>query len=213
MSPLINKFNNLEDYLLNMTVIYLVGPRGSGKSSVGEVLAKRLGYSHYDQDRIFYKKFGVISDFIVKYGWKKFCDTLFEVLKGISVENSIISTGGSVFMNDTNTGIDLKKVNFCKNKGVIVAIAPSRYILKGAKICFERSNKRGKAIIGYALPPESFKDYLEQYKIKFSNYKKYSDIVIYDNQSLESAVDKIIKKADCKTRNGAKRSEERRSLE
>ena len=177
-----------------MAIIYIVGPAGAGKTSTGKLLAKQLSYAHHDPDFIFYKKYSLISNFIVKRGWKNFCDVIFRILKEVSVGNSVISTGGSVFMNDTNTGVDIKKVKFCKNKGIIVALIPSSSIMGGARICFERSKIRDKTILGDALPSESFEDYLKRYNIKFHSYKRYSDMIIYDNVSPESALNKIIKK-------------------
>ena len=122
-----------------MAIIYLIGPAGAGKTSVGKLLAKQLSYAHHDPDFIFYKKYSFISNFIVKRGWKKFYNFMFKILREVSVGNSVISTGGSVFMDDTNTGVDLKKVKFCKNKGTIVALIPTSFIIKGARICFGKS--------------------------------------------------------------------------
>ncbi len=176
----------------NMTIIYIVGPRASGKSSVGKILAKELGYSFYDQDHIFHQKHGTISNFIAKHGWKKYYGKMFKIITILSSNNTVISCGACIFMNDTNTGTDAKKIAFCKKRGIIVALAPSRFSWWGAKVTFSRSGKRDNTMLGTALPKESFSSYLKQYKIKFHGNKKYSDIVIYDNRSPARAAKKVL---------------------
>lgn len=69
----------------------------SGKSSVGVVLAKRLGKNFVDVDIVIQEKYGMkLKDIIEKYGDDGFRKIEEEVNAGIAVQNSIISPGGSV---------------------------------------------------------------------------------------------------------------------
>lgn len=77
--------------------ITLIGMPASGKSSVGVVLAKRLGKNFVDVDIVIQEKYGMkLKDIIEKYGDDGFRKIEEEVNAGIAVQNSIISPGGSV---------------------------------------------------------------------------------------------------------------------
>lgn len=77
--------------------ITLIGMPASGKSSVGVVLAKRLGKNFVDVDIVIQEKYGMkLKDIIEKYGDDGFRKIEEEVNASIAVQNSIISPGGSV---------------------------------------------------------------------------------------------------------------------
>jgi shikimate kinase len=54
------------------SMIHLVGPGGSGKSTVGAALATRLGRPFYDLDREFERRRADIDDFIARYGYEAY---------------------------------------------------------------------------------------------------------------------------------------------
>jgi shikimate kinase len=60
-------------------MIQLVGPGGVGKSSVGALLAKRLGVAFIDLDRCFAGRFGDISAFIERHGYDAYAEENVEV--------------------------------------------------------------------------------------------------------------------------------------
>ncbi len=84
--------------------IVLIGMPACGKSSVGEVLAKRLGREFYDTDEMVEKSEKMkISDIFALHGEKYFRDAETDVIK--SLENKtgvIISTGGGSILRDEN---------------------------------------------------------------------------------------------------------------
>ena len=55
-----------------ISMIHLVGPGGAGKSTVGPVLAARLGRSFYDLDREFERRRGDIDAFIGTHGYEAY---------------------------------------------------------------------------------------------------------------------------------------------
>lgn len=49
--------------------VRLIGPGGAGKSTIGALLAERLGVPFLDLDRHFAARFGDISEYIGRYGY------------------------------------------------------------------------------------------------------------------------------------------------
>jgi shikimate kinase len=90
--------------------IVLIGMRGSGKTTVGKLLAERLLKPFYDLDSILAAKEGMpIAEVIQKNGWEYFRDKESEITEGISgPANAVISTGGGVILREKNI-LALKK--------------------------------------------------------------------------------------------------------
>ena len=53
-------------------MIHLAGPGGAGKSTIGRLLAERLGVHFFDLDREFERGFGDISAFIDRHGYYEY---------------------------------------------------------------------------------------------------------------------------------------------
>ena len=84
--------------------IVLTGMPGSGKSTVGKILAERLGRALYDTDEEFEKKYGDVAEFIREHGEGAFRDKESEVIKELSKrsEPCVISTGGGAVLRGEN---------------------------------------------------------------------------------------------------------------
>jgi shikimate kinase len=81
--------------------IILIGMPGSGKSTVGVVLAKRLGYEFVDSDLVIQKKTGKkLHELIAENGIEGFWKLENDVNASLSPENCIIATGGSAVYGD-----------------------------------------------------------------------------------------------------------------
>ena len=79
-----------------MRNIILIGMPGAGKSTVGVVLAKRLGYAFVDSDLVIQEKYGrLLQDLIEEYGVEGFRELENGVNSGIDAQRSVIATGGS----------------------------------------------------------------------------------------------------------------------
>ena len=87
--------------------IYLVGAMGSGKSTMGRLLAKKLGLPYFDLDKLIEDQEKMsISDIFQKYNEKYFRDLESTTLKQYSEEsNFVISTGGGCVLRDQNLNI------------------------------------------------------------------------------------------------------------
>lgn len=107
--------------------IYLTGFMGSGKSTIGLILANSLGYNFLDIDQLIEKEFGIsVTEFFQKFGEKEFRKTEKEILKNISnLENVIISLGGGTLTSEENLKI-------IKDSGLLI------YLKASPETLFER---------------------------------------------------------------------------
>ena len=84
--------------------IFLVGLMGSGKTSIGKALAKKLNMNFIDLDReIIEETNSTISKIFDDLGEHKFRELETQTLNKIStVDNTVISTGGGVILKPEN---------------------------------------------------------------------------------------------------------------
>lgn len=76
--------------------VVLIGMPGAGKSTVGVVLAKKLGYRFIDSDLVIQDKYGkLLHELIEEHGVEGFWKIENEVNASIDTQNSVIATGGS----------------------------------------------------------------------------------------------------------------------
>jgi shikimate kinase len=86
--------------------IYLIGMMGVGKSSVGRILAQKIGYSFFDTDPAIEQLARMkIDEIFQKEGEEKFRDIETEVLAEIAAYQRIaIATGGGIVERIQNWG-------------------------------------------------------------------------------------------------------------
>lgn len=84
--------------------IVLIGMPSSGKSTVGKILAEKLGRRFIDTDDIVTERIGMsITDFFAREGETAFRQIECDVIKEIAGENSlVISTGGGAVLKEEN---------------------------------------------------------------------------------------------------------------
>jgi shikimate kinase len=87
--------------------ISLIGFMGSGKSTVGRILADKVGFLYIDLDRIIELEKGIsISDIFKEYGEKYFRDLESEVIKKVyKNKNCIFACGGGAVEKKKNMEI------------------------------------------------------------------------------------------------------------
>ena len=87
--------------------IFLVGPMGSGKSSIGRLLASKLNLHHFDLDSKIEKHENMtISSIFTKHGEEYFRNLESSMLQKLSREHEfVMSTGGGCIMRDSNLSI------------------------------------------------------------------------------------------------------------
>lgn len=81
---------------MNKKNIVLIGMPGAGKSTVGVVLAKRMGYRFVDSDLVIQERYGkLLHELITENGIDGFLKIENQVNASLDLDRSIIATGGS----------------------------------------------------------------------------------------------------------------------
>lgn len=162
-----------------MSNVILVGMPGCGKSTVGVVLAKSLGYDFTDTDLIISKRTGKkLQNLIDEDGIEKFLEVENQVGKELSCEETVVATGGSMIMNED-------AMEHLKSIGKIVYVNVPLQVLKK-----RITNMKTRGIVfgkGETLDDVFMK--------RTPLYEKYADIIINvsKSNSLEQTVNKIVK--------------------
>lgn len=82
--------------------LIFVGMPGSGKSTVGVLIAKRLGLGFLDTDLLIQQETGrTLQDIVDKDGYAALRETEEKVLLNVDVQSHVISTGGSAVYSDS----------------------------------------------------------------------------------------------------------------
>ncbi|MDO4521639.1 MAG: shikimate kinase [Eubacteriales bacterium] len=86
---------------MNKNNVTLIGMPGAGKSTVGVVLAKVLGYDFIDSDLLIQKEEGLLLWQIIEaQGHEGFARVEERVNSNIQVSHAVIATGGSAVYSD-----------------------------------------------------------------------------------------------------------------
>lgn len=175
--------------LYNMTMtqhqltgnIFLVGPMGAGKTSVGVRLAKALGRSFYDSDHEIESQTGVsISWIFAKEGEAGFRKREQEMIAKLSMQkNIVLATGGGAVLSAANR----KKL---KAHGTVVYLsATPLQLLRRTK------GDTKRPLLQSANPLATIEALL---KIRDPLYREVADVVVISgSQSLARGVQHILK--------------------
>jgi len=87
--------------------IYLIGLMGSGKTTLGKILSKKLDKTFFDSDQVIEEKLGVDVTLIFEYeGEAGFREREKEILKElVSKKNIVLATGGGVILSELNRNL------------------------------------------------------------------------------------------------------------
>lgn len=111
---------NLRSLQKKMKNIVLIGMRGSGKSSVGRALAKKLRMKYIDLDQKVEQLTGKkIAEIVAASGWEEFRAREKEAANLMrDRENTVIATGGGIVL-------DNKNVKTLKANGILILLEVS----------------------------------------------------------------------------------------
>lgn len=97
--------------------VILTGLRGTGKSSVGRVLAQRLGFTFVDTDMLIEARAGQrIADLVAQHGWEHFRALERTVVREVAAcDQHVVAAGGGTLIDPDNAQI-------LKTHGVVVLL-------------------------------------------------------------------------------------------
>ncbi len=157
-----------------MKNIVLIGMPACGKSTIGYWLSQKIGYPLLDTDKYLEEKENrIISDIFSNEGEEYFRELETKYLKELSEKNGIIiSTGGGAVKKKEN--IDILKKN-----GIVIFL--NREINDISK-----ENHKHRPLL------QDINNIQKLYDERIDLYKKYSDIIIKNNDDMSIIVDRII---------------------
>ena len=117
----------MQFFYVNTLIFSLVGLPGSGKTTVGRQLARRLSLPFVDTDQAIEARLGCsIREFFEREGESRFRDIESEVIEALVAEGSkVLSTGGGAVLRESN------RVNL-RSRGRVV------YLKSGPEELFKR---------------------------------------------------------------------------
>ncbi len=168
--------------------IYLTGFMGSGKSTIGPILANTLGWDFFDLDKLIENKTGKkIREIFEQEGESHFRKIETETLREISEsKNVIISLGGGTIANKENLEI-LKKTGKIIYLKVSLDTVYHRLKYKKDRPALTKSDSE-------SLSREEMTNRINKLMDTRTKYYEQADYTIdTDNNSLGKTVDKIVK--------------------
>ena len=169
---------NTEEGAIGMNNVILIGMPAVGKSTVGVVVAKRLGYKFVDTDILIQEEEGrLLREIIEEKGIHGFLEIEDRVNAGVYVKNTVISPGGSVV--------------YCKN-------AMEHYKKIGTvvylQVSFETINKRLKNAKGRGVVLKEGQTLKDLYDERVRLFEKYADVTVSeDGLNLEETIEEVLK--------------------
>lgn len=160
-----------------MRNVIFIGMPAVGKSTIGVITAKRLGYQFIDTDLLIQSVEGqLLKEIIAEKGIEGFLEVEDRVNSEVSVERAVISPGGSVVYCEN-------AMNHFKEIGTVVYLQAS----------FETINRRLKNAKKRGVVLRKNQTLKDLYDERIPLFEKYADITICeDGLCLEDTIDKVL---------------------
>ena len=159
------KEHKLETYMKKKNIIF-IGMPAVGKSTVGVVVAKRLGKKFIDTDLLIQEQEKkLLREIIAEVGEDGFLKIENQVNRDVDVENAVISAGGSIVYCE-------EAMQHYKEIGTIVYLQASYQTIKQR---IRNPKKRGVVL----REGQTLKDLYDERCVLF---EKYADIIVNEDQ-------------------------------
>ena len=156
--------------------IILIGMPGAGKSTVGVVLAKALGYDFIDSDLVIQAETGKrLFEIIEEVGIDGFLDVENRINSKLKTESTVIATGVSVIYGE-------EAMEHLKSIGQVIYL----------KVSYESLEKRLGNLLKRGVAIRSGNTLLDLYNERVPLYEKYADMIIDEqNRDIREVVEAI----------------------
>ncbi len=157
--------------------IILIGMPGVGKSTIGVILAKLLGYQFVDADLLIQQQEKkLLSDIISERGTDGFIEVENRVNAGIVAEHTVIATGGSVVYGR-------EAMRHLKEIGTVVYL----------EVSYGTIEKRLADIKGRGVVLKENQSLLDLYRERTPLYEMYADVrVAEENLNVEQTIERLV---------------------
>ena len=154
--------------------IVIIGMPGSGKTTLGRMLAEELNIKFFDMDEYIVEKTGRTTIQLFENGEEYFRDIESETCKELAqYDNILISTGGGVIKRKAN-------IDVLNEEGLIIFIdRPVENILGDVDVSFRPLLKDGKEKL------------LKLYDERYALYNEYADEVVTNDSDVRVVIDRI----------------------
>ena len=161
-----------------MNNIVLIGMPGVGKSTVGVILAKELGYQFLDADLLIQKRENrLLKEIIEQDGVDGFIEIENQVNASIEADRTVVATGGSVVYGEEAMA-HLKK------------IATVIYL----RLSYEELEKRLGNLKNRGVVLREGQTLKDLYEERIKLYEKYADLIVdEENKGIEETLQAIVK--------------------
>ncbi|MCX7710074.1 MAG: shikimate kinase [Clostridia bacterium] len=166
-----------------MKNIVLIGMPGSGKSTIGVLLAKAVGMPFVDTDIVIQQETGrLLQDIINKDGIKSFLEIEERVVSRLNLKDHVIATGGSVVYSR-------RAMERLQSNSIIVYL----------QLTYEEVEARIKNITTRGIAMEKGQTLYDLYQERIALYEQYQDMVIpCTGKSVEEVIGEVKKKIESK---------------
>ena len=126
-------------------VLFLIGPGGAGKSTLGNALSTHLGWSLIDLDLVFCEQIDIISPFIARHGYECYREENLQLAERLvaSTSGSAIFVTSSGFLAADQQSSDYQNAKAVIATGYAVTVLPSLDVEQATQIVVARQLSRG----------------------------------------------------------------------
>lgn len=157
--------------------IVLIGMLGVGKSTIGVILAKELGYQFIDSDLVIQQQEKrLLREIIEQEGVDGFLEIENQVNAGIQAEGAVIATGGSAVYG-------AEAMEHFRQTGTVVYL----------RLTYEKLKKRLGNLRGRGVVLRKGQTLHDIYRERSVLYEKYADIIIEETgRDIEATLREIL---------------------
>ena len=158
--------------------LILIGMPASGKSTVGVILAKVIGYDFIDSDLLIQKKEGMrLADIIKKKGIDGFLEVENEVNASIKASQCVIATGGSAVYGE-------EAMKHLREIGAVIYLQVDYSVIQK-----RLHNIRQRGVV--LRQGQTLQDLYDERTVL---YEKYADLIVREGSGeIEAVVARIIR--------------------